>query len=835
MMLMPTTRLNQSLDQEVAINVANNITLTQSTRVDKTYAGTLEGAGTFTKTGASTLTLSGTSTISNITITKDRLKVTGSLGTSTAVSVGTNGVYDVDATDTIASIAGAGLVDVAPGITLSAGNDSNATTFSGILRSSQVLNESNEVTTAFGSFTKVGSEALTLDGTFSQLSQLTISAGSLTLGANDRLNDSTPISLADATGAVLDLDGNDETIGSLSGGGTDGGNITLGAGALTIDQRSNGTYDGVISGTGSVTKTGVAALTLTRANTYDGGTTISRGQIKVGTNNALLNTGAVTINGLGTGSNIGDLVIANGVSQTIGTLIGNANGRISTVSSGSLTVTQGADQTFAGIIRGHGSFTKAGNSALTLSNDNNHRGTLTISAGTLTVSGTLHDTSDIVVNGGTYDVDANDTIKSIAGSGGTINVANNITLTQSTRVDKTYAGTLEGAGTFTKTGASTLTLSGTSTISNITITKDRLKVTGSLGTSTAVSVGTNGVYDVDATDTIASIAGAGLVDVAPGITLSAGNDNNATTFSGILRSSQVLNESNEVTTAFGSFTKVGSEALTLDGTFSQLSQLTISAGSLTLGANDRLNDSTPISLADATGAVLDLDGNDETIGSLSGGGTDGGNITLGAGALTIDQRSNGTYDGVISGTGSVTKTGVAALTLTRANTYDGGTTISRGQIKVGTNNALLNTGAVTINGLGTGSNIGDLVIANGVSQTIGTLIGNANGRISTVSSGSLTVTQGADQTFAGIIRGHGSFTKAGNSALTLSNDNNHRGTLTISAGTLTVSGTLHDTSDIVVNGGTYDVDASDTVRSISGAGAIEIASGQTLTTGDREQ
>ena len=254
---------------------------------------------------------------------------------------------------------------------------------------------------------------------------------------------------------------------------------------------------------------------------------------------------------------------------------------------------------------------------------------------------------------------------------------------------------------------------------------------------------------------------------------------------------------------------------------------------MTLGANDRLNDSTPISLADATGAVLDLDGNDETIGTLTGGSADGSNITLGAGALTIDQRSNGTYDGVISGTGSVTKTGVAALTLTRANTYSGGTTISRGQIKVDTNNALLNTGAVTINGLGTGSNIGDLVIANGVSQTIGTLIGNANGRISTVSSGSLTVTQGADQTFAGIIRGYGSFIKAGNSALILSNDNNHRGTLTISAGTLTVSGTLHDTSDIVVNGGTYNVNASDTVRSISGAGAIEIASGQTLTTGDR--
>ena len=51
------------------------------------------------------------------------------------------------------------------------------------------------------------------------------------------------------------------------------------------------------------------------------------------------------------------------------------------------------------------------------------------------------------------------------------------------------------------------------------------------------------------------------------------------------------------------------------------------------------------------------------------------------------------------------------------------------------------------------------------------------------------------------------------------------------SGTLTVSGTLADTTD-VINSGTYDVDPTDTIQSLSGSGAVELASGITLTTGD---
>ena len=46
-----------------------------------------------------------------------------------------------------------------------------------------------------------------------------------------------------------------------------------------------------------------------------------------------------------------------------------------------------------------------------------------------------------------------------------------------------------------------------------------------------------------------------------------------------------------------------------------------------------------------------------------------------------------------------------------------------------------------------------------------------------------------------------------------------------------VTGTLSDSTD-VINSGIYDVDTTDTINSLSGTGAVEIASGVTLTTGD---
>uniref|UniRef100_UPI003F848268 autotransporter-associated beta strand repeat-containing protein n=1 Tax=Candidatus Pelagibacter sp. HIMB1709 TaxID=3413367 RepID=UPI003F848268 len=245
------------------------------------------------------------------------------------------------------------------------------------------------------------------------------------------------------------------TIGTLTGGGADGGNITLGAGALTIDQRSNGTYDGVISGTGSVTKTGVAALTLTRANTYSGGTTISRGQIKVGTNNALLNTGAVTMNGTGAT----DLVLPDGTSQTIGTLSGtNSNAMLNLLGSSSLTITQSSNANFAGNIRGDGSLVKNGSSDVTFTNAiNKHTGLTTINAGSLVYANNSEIGAVTIANvaGATLDINGGTTtIRTLIGNDRSdIDFGTDGTLIVYQGSDQNYEGTLSGSGTISKRGS----------------------------------------------------------------------------------------------------------------------------------------------------------------------------------------------------------------------------------------------------------------------------------------------------------------------------------------------------------------------------------------------
>ena len=82
-------------------------------------------------------------------------------------------------------------------------------------------------------------------------------------------------------------------------GGNDGsiaGNIINNA-ALVYDLFGSQTYGGAISGTGSLTQAGTAALVLTGSNTYSGGTTISAGVLLAGAINSLSPNSAVTVSG----------------------------------------------------------------------------------------------------------------------------------------------------------------------------------------------------------------------------------------------------------------------------------------------------------------------------------------------------------------------------------------------------------------------------------------------------------------------------------------------------------------------------------------------------------
>ena len=411
---------------------------------------------------------------------------------------------------------------------------------------------------------------------------------------------------------------------------------------------------------------------------------------------------------------------------------------------------------------------KSGANSLTLSNNNTHSGNITISEGALTVTGTLSDELDIVISAGVYNVNADDTVKSISSApdsgGGSINIANGITLIERGN-NKTYAGAIAGDGTFRHTGGN-VTLSGTNTVANVTITGGTVDVTGTLSDTAAVSVSSGAVYKVSNSDQVGSITGAGFINLESGQTLSAGSTES--TFSGTMRGA-------------GNFTKVGDAILTLSGANIYRGDTTVAAGTLKLADNGAniLPDLSPVTIS--TGAVLDINGKSaETIGTLLDDVDGGGNITLGDGNLTINNRTNSTYSGVISGSGSIIKTGSTALTLEGANTYTGTTTINAGKINVGVDSALPST-AVTLSG------IGQLSVKNGVSQTIGNLTSSsANTKINLIGSGELTVTQTSDTTYAGSLVGDGSFNKNGSSSLILSSAVRQRGLTQINDGSLSL-------------------------------------------------
>ena len=122
------------------------------------------------------------------------------------------------------------------------------------------------------------------------------------------------------------------------------------------------------------------------------------------------------------------------------------------------------------------------------------------------------------------------------------------------------------------------TLSGVNTyLGHTNIAAGTLTVTGLLPDSTAVSVSSGATYDVDSTDTIGSIAGAGSVELAKGITLTAGGNNTSTTFSGDISGD-------------GDFTKNGSGTFSIssDNSFQLGGTTTAKAGTIDLGKTSQV-------------------------------------------------------------------------------------------------------------------------------------------------------------------------------------------------------------------------------------------------------
>ncbi|MGO4712099.1 autotransporter domain-containing protein [Bradyrhizobium sp. 2TAF24] len=174
-----------------------------------------------------------------------------------------------------------------------------------------------------GGLAKIGAGTLTLSGAGTYGGPTLVNAGTLQAGSAGVFS---PFSAyAVATGAILDLNGFNQNIGSLAGSGR----VTLGGATLTTGNDGTSTrFSGTISGTGGLTKIGAGTLTLAGANTYTGATFVGAGTLQAGIAGAFSPNGSYAVAS-------GAALDLNGFDQIIGGLTGTG----SVINSGAVVPT----------------------------------------------------------------------------------------------------------------------------------------------------------------------------------------------------------------------------------------------------------------------------------------------------------------------------------------------------------------------------------------------------------------------------------------------------------------------------------------------------------------
>jgi fibronectin-binding autotransporter adhesin len=163
-------------------------------------------------------------------------------------------------------------------------------------------------------------------------------------------------------------------------------------------------------------------------------------------------------------------------------------------------------------------------------------------------------------------------------------------------------------------------------------------------------------------------------------------------------------------------------------------------------------------------------------------------------ALTVSNPgASSTYGGVISGAGTLYKSGGSTLTLTGQNTLTGKTVIAGGQVILGNAEALQSSVVdfETKNGL----NLNGLITA-----FLGSITGGSDqdfGSTSIYLDGSAT-----DQTYSGNMTGLGTLTKLGTKRLILTGTKNFMAFTELDQGALQVNGKLQGVGVTVNSGGT---------------------------------
>lgn len=822
--------------------------LTGTAQLAKTDLGKLVLSGTNTYTGGTqvdqgTLSISSDANLGDaggaLTLNGGTLQTTASLGIDRTVTLTAASTFATDGGTTATltgALSGAGALTKDGAGTLVLQTDDTRTGGTTIAAGTLQVGGGGTVGTLAGDVVDNGtlsfsrSDTYTYDGTISGTGAVQqTGTGTTVLTADQSYSGGTTIS----SGTL-----------QLGAGGTSGmvaGNITDN-GTLSFNRADQITFNGTLSGTGSVRQDGTGTTILTAANTHGGATTVSAGRLLIEGDQSLA-TGATAVNAGtlgGTGIIGGDVAVAAGATIAPGGL---------TVAPGTLTIKGGlnldpsAQLAFnfgqANVVGGPyndlidvgGDLTLGGNLTVTQSPGGNFGPGL---YRVISYGGTLTD-QGLTVTSPDYTVQTA--------------VARQVNLVNSAGVTLNYwdgdggpklNGQVDGgAGTWRVAAGDddwadqTGQLNAPYTNGSFAVfagTGDRVTVdnTGGAVQASGMQFASDG-YRIEGGD-IGLVGAQAIIRVGDGTLPGAGYT--ATIASNLTGSSQIVKEDLGTLVLSGTNTYTG-------GTLVQHGTLSISSDA---------------NLGDVSGALTVADGTLRTTADM----TLARSVALtGAATFLTDPGTTAVLGGALTGAGSLTKTGAGTLALAGDATHTGGTTIAAGTLQVGaggstgslagdvTNNGTLafdRSDTYTYDGIvsGTGALLhagtGTTILTAGQAYTGGTTIaagvlqlgnGGASGMIAgdVTSNGTLAFNRSDAVSFAGTITGTGSVTQQGSGTTSLTAANAYKGSTTVNGGSLLIQG------DQSLATGTTTVNAGTLGGTGIVGGDVSVASGATLAPG----
>ncbi len=865
------------------INLSKNFSVTSGTFANasntaSTLSGQISGGGTFNLNPSGSVTLAGDNSgfYGNLTLGS------GTLFVANANALAGNGVVTLSAGTSLDNLTGS---DLSIGNALTLGTNvtylgtSNSLSQTGDLFGGNISLLGNTLITVVSNslslggwinsssgITKGGAGTLVLGGV-NTLGSNGVTAGTLVMGSAQALGSGSALNLA---GGVLDVAGNNLTVGALSGASGTLSNSLDNATTLTVGSgNASGTFGGTLTGSSlDLVKTGTGTQTLSGSNSYAGSTVLSNGVLSVGSANALAGGGTLSFNG-------GRLQFtSNNATDYSARFATNDNQAYSLDLNGQNVTLASALNSTGGTL----ALTNSTNTGtLTLSTSNGYTGGTTLSAGTLALANaSALGTGALTINGGSLDETAGSDLTitnalnlrsfTYVGSGNLIQNTGAITLLANSTItvtsnSLTLGGNASGAFALSKAGSGTLVLAGNNTYTGATTNSaGTLLISGLLGNGSYAGVIANSgslVFSNSATQTLSGvISGAGSLTASGTGTVILATNN---TYTGIttVNSGATL----QVGTGSGSVGQIGTNNVTVNSGGNLFLNYAVrnvtnaigGAGTLTivnpnpgLAAADggtRLTGSNTIASVVVSGGVLVIT-NDFNLGAsngtltLNGGVLGGGNsaltlqtnraVILGSNGGYFDMQANTTMtiNSSISGSGGLgvvfdgSTVGAPKLVLGGSNSYAGPTTIgstnvyaysASGNVSatlvLSNANALPTGNALIFGGTFNGARNAANLELNGYNATVGSISGSTNGLIRN-STGSSTLTVNINDTNATF-----SGNISNNVALVL------RGN-----GTQTLSGSNSYTGGTTLNGGTVALGNS----SALGSGTVTFASNATV-------